>query len=209
MSLFAELNGALTSVLESTTNAYLRLAPESLEQLGRLQGKVIALHLRGLEKTLYLIPSPAGMMLQSHFEGEPDAMLSGTPIAFAELSTSANANRVLFKGDVKISGDLRLGQDFKRILDEMDIDWEEVLSKYTGDVVAHKVGDLLRGASQWGKDALQIMGQNATEYLQQESLDLPTKEETAPFITNVDTLRDDVERLEARVARLQQHLKKD
>lgn len=209
MSLFAELGGLFTAAIEQSTNAVLRLSPESLDKLARLHGKVFAIELDGLGQTLYLLPVADGLLVQSHFEGEPDATLTGTPIAFAELSLGEHGNRVLFAGDVKISGDLRLGQDFQRILDEMDIDWEEVLSQYTGDVIAHKVGDLLRGFSQWGQNALLTTGRNAAEYFQQESMDLPLQDEVAPFLSDVDKLRDDVERLAARVARLQQALDKD
>ena len=201
-----ELHAAMTAALETAANQYLRLAPESLAQLGRLQGKVIAVELRGLGQTLYLLPDAQGLMVQSHFEGEPDATLAGTPLSFAELSLSRNPNRVLFRGDVQITGDIRLGQDFKRILDELDVDWEEVLSQYTGDIVAHKLGDLVRDISQWGQNALRTLGQNGAEYLQQESFDLPFKEEVGPFLKEVSQVRDDVERLAARVARLQQHL---
>lgn len=201
-----ELNAAFSAVLESAVNRYLRLAPDSLAQLDRLQGKVIAVELRGLQQTLYLLPDGQGLMIQTHLEGEPDATLSGTPVSFAELSLSRNPNRVLFRGDVQISGDIKLGQDFKRILDQLDVDWEEVLSQYTGDVIAHKVGDLLRGISQWGQNALTSLGRNGAEYLQQESFDLPWQEEVRPFLSEVNRVRDDVERLAARVARLQQHL---
>ena len=203
-----EMNAAFTAVLENAINSYLNLSPESLAKLARLQGKVIAVDLRCLNQTLYLLPDAQGMMVQAHYEGEPDATLSGTPISFAELSFSANPNRVLFRGDVVISGDIKLGQDFKRILDDMDVDWEEVLSHYTGDVLAYKMGSLLREFGQWGKSALTTLGQNGAEYLQQESFDLPFREEIEPFLKDVNQLRDDVERLAARVARMQQQLNK-
>ncbi|MDH5408127.1 MAG: SCP2 sterol-binding domain-containing protein [Gammaproteobacteria bacterium] len=206
MSLFAEFETALTATIENAANVYLRQSPESLDKLAKLQGKVIAVELRGIQQTLYLRPDHQGLLVQGHHEGEVDASLSGTPLSFAELSLSPHANRVLFRGDVKISGDIRLGQDFKRILDELEIDWEELLSKYTGDVIAHKAGDLLRGLSQWSKAALRQTGENAAEYLQQESFDLPIAAEVEPFIKGVDILRDDVERLAARVARLRQNL---
>lgn len=201
-----ELNAAFTAALENALNGYLRLAPESLAQLGQLQGKIIAVELRGLNQTLYLLPDTQGLMIQGHHEGPPNATLAGTPVAFAELSLGSNPNRVLFRGDVTISGDIKLGQDFKRILDELDVDWEEVLSHYTGDVVAHKMGDLLRGLNQWGKHALTTLGQNGAEYLQQEAFELPFAEEVQPFLSEINPLRDDVERLAARVARLQNTL---
>ena len=202
--MFPELNAAFTATLETALNSYLQLAPQSLAQLGRLQGKVIAVELRGLRQTFYLLPDSQGLMVQAHYEGAPDATLSGTPVAFAELSLSSNPNRVLFRGDVEITGDIKLGQDFKRILDELDIDWEEILSHYTGDIIAHKMGDVFRDITQWGKNSLTTLSQDGAEYLQQESFDLPFKDEVQPFLNDVSKMRDDVERLAARVARLQQ-----
>ncbi|MDH5445087.1 MAG: SCP2 sterol-binding domain-containing protein [Gammaproteobacteria bacterium] len=203
-----EFNAAFTAVLETAANQYLKLSPDSLAKLAKLQGKVIAVELHGLNQTLYLLPDHRGLMIQSHFEGEPDATLAGTPISFAKLSLSHNPNRVLFRGDVTISGDIKLGQDFKRILDELDVDWEEVLSTYTGDVIAHKLGELVRNFNQWGQNTLQTLGQNGAEYLQQESFDVPFKEEVDSFITEVNDVRNYVERLAARLARLQQYIEK-
>jgi ubiquinone biosynthesis protein UbiJ len=41
------------------------------------------------------------------------------------------------------------------------------------------------------------------EYLQEEGRDLPTPTEVEEFLADVDRLRDDAERLEARLARLE------
>ena len=47
------------------------------------------------------------------------------------------------------------------------------------------------------------MGANIREYLQEESRDATSRYEVDRFATNVNTLRDDVDRLEARINRLQ------
>ena len=41
------------------------------------------------------------------------------------------------------------------------------------------------------------------EYLQEEGRDLPTRTEVEEFLSGVDQLRDDAERLEARLARVE------
>ena len=46
------------------------------------------------------------------------------------------------------------------------------------------------------------MGANIREYLQEESRDAPSRYEVDRFSDNVSTLRDDVDRLEARIERL-------
>ena len=46
------------------------------------------------------------------------------------------------------------------------------------------------------------MGDNIREYLQEESRDLPSRYEVDRFTREVAAVRDDVDRLEARIRRL-------
>ena len=43
-----------------------------------------------------------------------------------------------------MTGDVELGQQVKTLFDEIDIDWEGHLARFTGDVVAFQVGSLFR-----------------------------------------------------------------
>jgi ubiquinone biosynthesis protein UbiJ len=199
----SELATAVAATLEVAINQVLQLDPETFDRLRTLQGKVIAIELRGLDITLYLIPGDDGLNVFGDFEGEPDTTLRGTPLAMARMGLATHAGDVLFAGDVEISGDVELGQQFRDILDGLDVDWEEHLSRLTGDMVAHKVGNLVRGAMQWGRNTMDTLGQDAAEYLQEESRDLPNRIEIEDFLAQVDTLRTDVDRAEARVARLE------
>ena len=202
-----ELPTAIAAVLETAINQVLRLDPDTVEQLQRIQGKVIAVELKGVNVTLYLIPQKEGLNVFGHFEGEPDTILRGTPIALAKMGLVKNAGDVLFEGDVEISGDVELGQQFREILDGLDIDWEEHLSHITGDIVAHKVGNLARGVFDWSKHTTEILSQDAAEYLQEESRELPNRREVDNFLKNIDILRSDVDRMEMRVSRLGDLLK--
>ena len=47
------------------------------------------------------------------------------------------------------------------------------------------------------------MGDNVREYLQEESRDVPTRYEVDRFTQRVGALRDDVERIAARLNRMQ------
>lgn len=189
--------------LEAAVNKVLRLDPDTVEKLATLAGKVIAVELRGLNVALYLIPEKSGLNIFSRFDGEPDTTLRGTPLAMARMGLEKKAGDTLFAGDVEISGDVELGQSFREILDGLDIDWEEQLSLVTGDVVAHQVGNVVRGAVDWGRKTLEILSRDAAEYLQEESRDLPNPGEVENFLSDVDVLRTDVDRLEARVKRLE------
>ena len=198
-----EIVATCLSGIETAINNYLKLAPATLEQLAALEGKVIAVELRGLDITLYLLPGADGLHVLSEYTGTPDTTLSGSPLSLAEMALGSDATRVLFSGDVIISGEIELGQQFKHLLDEMDIDWEEHLSKLTGDVIAHKVGQFVHDTQQWSEQAINTLTGNLGEYLQQESQDLPSHADVDQFLADVDVLRDDVERLEARFNRIQ------
>lgn len=191
--------------LEAAVNRVLRLDPDTLARLTALSGKVIAVELRGLNTALYLVPEKSGLNVFSRFDGEPDTALRGTPLALARMGLEKHAGDSLFAGDVEIIGDTELGQEFREILDGLDIDWEEQLSLVTGDAVAHQIGNAVRSASAWGKKTLETLSRDAAEYLQEESRDLPNRGEVESFLTDVDELRSDVDRLEARIKRLESH----
>jgi len=205
-----ELPTAFAAVLETAINQVLQLDPDTVDQLRLIQGKVIAVELQGMNVTLYLMPQEVSqkkaLSVFGHFEGVPDTVLRGTPIAMAKMGLVKNAGDVLFEGDVEISGDVELGQLFREILDGLDIDWEEHLSHVTGDIVAHKMGNFVRGLFGWSKKTTEILGQDAAEYLQEESRELPNRREVESFLKNIDTLRSDVDRMEMRVSRLKNRL---
>lgn len=197
---------AIAAVMETAINQVLALDPETRERMHSLQGKVIAIELQGLNVCLYLIPKEQGLNVFGHFEGEADTVLRGTPVAMAKMGLAREAGDVLFAGDVEISGNVELGQQFRDLIDNLDIDWEEHLSHLTGDMVAHQVGNLVRGMVEWGKASARTLSQDAAEYFQEESRDLPASGEVEYFLSDVDALRSDVDRLDARVSRLEQRL---
>lgn len=216
MSARPEVFVSLMGAMETAINAYLALDPQVQEKLATLQGRVIAIELESAPATplltLYILPGAHGIELLTQYTGEPDTVLSGMPLALAKMSLAAkfesadldcpNASEVMFSGEVLIRGDVELGQRFRKILDEMDIDWEEHLSRLTGDIIAHKAGNVLREVGQWWQQAFSTLAHDATEFLQQESELLPEATELSQFMHEVDVLRSDLDRLEARVRRL-------
>jgi ubiquinone biosynthesis protein UbiJ len=188
--------------LEQAINHYLGLDPKARAGLAALHGSVIAFELVGLGITLYLVPGPNGIQLYPSHEGEPDCVLRGTPMALARMSDARESSDQLFAGTVEIRGDTELAHRFGKILGSMDIDWEEQLSRYTGDIIAHETGNLVRGFTQWGKRSVETLGMDLQEYLQEELRLLPVKAEIESFNAAVDRVRDGIERVEARIQRL-------
>ena len=60
----------------------------------------------------------------------------------------------------------------------------------------------MRAAGRWGRQSADNLSLDLKEYLQEEARLLPSRYEIEEFLDQADTLRDDVERLAARVERL-------
>ena len=190
------------ATLENAFNQYLSLDPEALPRFESMEGKVIGIEILGLNESVYLFPGADGIMVMSDFDGEADATISGSPVALAKLGVAVDAASIMFSGEVKISGDTRLGNQFKKILSQLNIDWEEQLSNIVGDVAAHQVGNAVRSFSKWFKRSKQSLELDVGEYLQEESRLIPTNAELNKFIKDVDVLREGVDRLQAHIDRL-------
>ena len=117
---------------------------------------------------------------------------------------SSEGARQLFSGNVRIEGDDQTAHRFSEALGGLDIDWEEQLSHITGDIAAHEIGRGLRALAREGKRIGRSSGDNLSEYLTEEARLLPHRFEVDDFLSEVDALRDDVERLAARITLLEQ-----
>jgi ubiquinone biosynthesis protein UbiJ len=197
-----KLPAGVISGLESAINRYLRLDPDAAARMAQLEGRCIALELRGLEIMLFILPGEQGIRLADRCEGEADTVLRGTPLGMAQLGMGGNTGKTLFSGEVVIEGNVETGQAFKAILDEMDIDWEEQLSKLTGDFMAHQLGNAARHARRFLQHGRKTLEQDISEYLQEEMRVLPSRIETENFSAGVSRIGMDVDRLEARIKRL-------
>lgn len=202
------LGVAALAGLEQALNAALALDPKTLERLARLQGRVIAIELKGTAVRLVLEPGAEGLRLMGHFDGEVDTTLRGAPFALLRMSTGRTGEG-MFSGEVEIDGDVELGQQIQRVLEKLDIDWEEHLARLSGDIIAHQIGNTVRGLFRWGERAAAHLGEDTADYLQEETETLPVPWEVEEFIEDVDTLRSGADRIEARVKRLQRKLASD
>ena len=197
------LTTSLLAGLEAALNRYLRLDPDAMVRMAALQQRCIAIELSPWQLTLYVVPAANGVQLRSQVESGPDTVLRGTPLGLAQLGLGSQSGKTLFSGSVTIEGDVETGQAFKAILDEMDIDWEEQLSRLTGDVVAHQLGNTARRATSALRHGRRTLEKDLGEFLQEELQVLPTRIETENFSADVARLGMDTDRLAARIRRLQ------
>lgn len=198
-----KLSAGISRGLEATFNRYLGMDPVACARLAGLDGRVIALELRGLDLMLVFRVQGQGIAFIDEPDQKPDTLLRGTPLSITRLGFGrGNATGTLFSGDVEISGDVETGQAFKAVLDAIDIDWEEQLARLTGDVVAHQLGNAARHTGRWLDNARLTLEQDLSEYLQEELRVVPTRIEIENLIEDIGRLGMDTDRLEARLRRL-------
>lgn len=196
------MRNAVWAPLEIAINRVLSSDPAAVARLAPLEGKTLAVELRGLSLVACFLFTREHINVLGEFAGEPDARIAGTPLALARLVLSDASPQALLAQDVELRGDVDVALRAKAVLDALDIDWEEQLARVTGDVVAHQFSNAMRGVLGWSKTVLSTLGQDITEYLHEESNMLPDEAEVRAFMADVDGLRSDADRLSLRVQRL-------
>jgi ubiquinone biosynthesis protein UbiJ len=197
-----EIPEVLLLSLQESANRFLALDPEGAERLSDVQGQVLLIELEGFGLRLFVVPGHHNLGLYNSYDAEPDCTVRGTPAALLRLSLAEHREDEIFSGAIEITGDNRIAQRIGDVFRHLDIDWEEQLARLLGDGVARRIGHQAREARQWAERGGATLTRNLREFLQEEGRLLPSDEELRRFLTGVDILRDDVERLAARVERL-------
>ncbi len=198
-----QIPDAVLAVVEQALNRYIALDPEGSAAFAALEGRIIGIELKGFGTRVTIIPSDRRLQLFGGYDAEPDCLIRGTPLALARMGMAERKETQIIQGEVEILGDTLLAQAFNRAIAGLDVDWEEQLARIIGDPFAHQVGNQARAAAQWARKSSESLTANLQEYLQEEARLTPTRYEVEAYLTQVDILRDDVERAEARIERLE------
>lgn len=128
----------------------------------------------------------------------PDATITIPPSLLLRLMAKDEAAKL----QIQVDGDTHLATILAKVLSHVRWDYEDDLSKLTGDVSANKIGEFTRQSVSTVKDSAINLAEMLSEYWQEEKPLLAKKRHVEQFNTEVDTLRADVERLEKRLNKL-------
>jgi ubiquinone biosynthesis protein UbiJ len=193
----------LVNALEAALNQYLSLDEDVSLFLAPIAGKVIAVNILPFNETVFFCPTNDNIQLLESYESEVDATISGTLSALGLMGLSSTPMRSIFSGEVTIEGDTQVAHKFQQIFDKLDIDLEEKLSQFTGDIFAHNIGNFFRNSQNWAEETVETFKLNSKEFLQEETRDLPTETEANILNQQIDEIRSDFDRLSARIDLLQ------
>jgi ubiquinone biosynthesis protein UbiJ len=124
--------------------------------------------------------------------------------ALSTLLTSSGPIRENAFKSVTIAGDADLAQLLGRLAGQLRWEYEEDLSKLIGDAPAHFAVAQGKKIASAGKAAGRDLLENAVEYLSEEKKVLLNQRDFAIHKNQLMELRDAVERLDKRIASLQQ-----
>lgn len=195
------LDAFVTGAVETSLNQLLKDDADSQRRLARLRGKVISVTLNEFNKTLYFVFSHQIDVLAG-FEGEVDCQLALNLTVLPELRQQANLTQLIKADKLALDGDLQLAQHFSTLLSGLKPDVEEKLSQYTGDVVAYSLVSSVKSGSRFIRQGVKNRQRDLAEVITEEWQLLPQPLEMVHFYDQVDDLKSDVARFEARLNQL-------
>ena len=113
---------------------------------------------------------------------------------------------MLHSPQVELEGDSAVLLDLVGVLQDLELDWEYELSRWLGPVATQLVGGHLRSRARWYQQGFASLNQNLAEYLAEESRTLVGQREAEARFSELDRIKLDLERLEARFERLSRSL---
>jgi ubiquinone biosynthesis protein UbiJ len=189
--------------LEAALNRALALDPDTRDALAPLDGRCVAL----------TIESPP-LALQLRVEGQRLLVGPVEAEAPADLGIRATLGGLISQlpmfrrddappiGRMRLEGDADLARRLQRLAERFDPDWQQPFARVFGDVLGVQIASAFAAALKQTRVAGRNLAESAAEFVTEESRDVVARAELNAFHDDVDVLRDDVERMAARVARL-------
>ncbi len=205
----------LLDLINKAVQKYFDSDVEIARQLDEYEGSVLLVKLTDLKQDFFVTPKQSTIIVSTVSKNKDEsgneefvvhenttATIQTNVITLLRLGLGADYQDMLNADALKIEGDAQFVNQLRNIFMQVDIDWEEVSSKYIGDTVAYQLGSFARRFKSYKKRSVENFRLDVSEYIQEESRLAPTKTEIEHFLNDVDSLDADIERLEARMRRL-------
>lgn len=195
----------VTAVIEGALNTLINDNPDSLKRLNRLKGRTIQLHLKELDKTLTFVFSQQVDVL-AHYDATPDCYLSVQLAVLPELKDQANITQLIKQDKLVLKGDIQLAQKFAQLISECKPNVEEWLSRVTGDVIAHSAVHSMQALTQTMASHARKHQRHIGQVVTEEWRLAPTSLEIAHYCDQVDQVKSQAARIEAKLTQILENL---
>lgn len=166
------------------------------EQLAPHGGKSVCFNIPPVRAALTVLED-GGLAMAGESATADATVTIPLPVALRLLANDESATTLS-----TLEGDTELATTLAKVLRGMHWEYEEDLSRIIGDAPAHEISEFGRKTiAGVKKQTLNVAGM-FTEYWQEEQPLIAKKRHVMQFVQDVDTLRDDTERLEKRLDKL-------
>lgn len=186
------------SPFAAALNHLLQSEPWARERLAPFAGEVLELRAPPLPALRFAMAAD-GRLQPAAAEAAASLTITAGPGA---LAAAMQGEEQLLR-TVEVTGNAHLAREVMFLFRHLRWDAEEAAAQLVGDVAAHRLAGIARGAIAWHADAARRIAGSLVEYATEEKALLVTRGELEGIAALHARLRDGLERLEKRIERLQ------
>ena len=194
----------ITSTLEAAINKLADLDPTFKSRCQPLLGKRLMVEIKEVKVPLTFVVTEQRINVLSSKDEQNDCAIKTSLAALKELKDPNQITRLIKDEQLSLTGDLNVAQQVSQLIKETDIDWEEHLSEYLGDGLAHKVATRFKHFGQLLAQKNQDFERVIAEFAQDEAKVTPHPAQARDFSQKVNQTRAKVDQLAAKVAKMSQ-----
>ncbi|MEM6162607.1 SCP2 domain-containing protein [Erwinia sp. P6884] len=193
----------LTAGLETALNQILYRDRSLKAARQRLNGKSLSIVLTELKQPLTLVFSEKQADVLAEWSDVPDCTVKARLATLSQLRDRQRLTSLIRSGELEVEGDLQVVQQFSALIDLAELDPAEYLAPWTGDIIAHGVGQFARRGFSFIRRDLERKQSYLGQALTEEWRVAPGALELAWFAEEVDAVERDFAALEARLNKLE------
>ena len=198
------INGIAASVIQSIARRVLSLDIEAKNKLAEFETKKIHILVEDLSLVYYFSFKQGELYVEHQHDGEVNASISGRLSAFIAAAAAEHSSDSIFKGELNFSGDVATAKQFQAFAQSLNIDWHEPIAQLLGDPLGHSLATGIEKLSGWLFNTASGVNKDISEYLQEEIRVTPSELEQQHFFQQVDQVRSQADRLNAKITLLRQ-----
>ncbi|WP_158781993.1 SCP2 domain-containing protein [Pantoea sp. BAV 3049] len=197
------LTPLLTAGLETALNQVLYRDRGLKAARQRLNGKSLAIELAELKQPITFIFSEKQVDVIGDWNDTPDCLVKTRLATLRKLRDRQQLTSLIRSGELEVTGDLQVVQQFSALIDLAELDPAEYLAPWTGDIVAQGVSQFARRGVQFFSGDLKRKQGYLSQALTEEWRLAPGNLELAWFAEEVDATSRELSALEARLNALE------
>lgn len=197
---------SLCSIFESCINQALRFDPRTQNRLETLFGKRVRILISDFNFCFEFIFLKEKIYCTQTLSDTYDVCIKGPLSAFLTLALTKKTEAAQSLGLI-IEGDMETALAVKTFFLDLNIEWEEVLSGFVPDPIAHQTFNFIRKTREKQQEILQTLGLQLGFYFKEERNLLPSPLEVSLFLNEVDEVRESYDCLSAKLERLEPLIK--